>query len=142
MIGQYVKELAPETHAKKQGTPTTGGVFIIIAIIAASIIVLMLAQRLTTDAFIILITLLFYTFAGFQDDYIKLKGKGNYGLTPRGKLLRQIAIALLPTLYIMMTNPFGAYFSVGHWLINLGWTYPLLYIFLITGSSNPCHLTA
>ncbi len=141
MIGQYVKDLAPETHAKKQGTPTTGGVFIIIAIIAASIIVLMLAQRLTTDAFIILITLLFYTFAGFQDDYIKLKGKGNDGLTPRGKLLRQIAIALLPTLYIMMTNPFGAYFSVGHWVINLGWLYPLLSIFIITGSSNAYNLT-
>ena len=57
MIGQYVKELAPETHAQKQGTPTTGGVFIIAGIIIASIIALMLAQRLTNDAFIILITL-------------------------------------------------------------------------------------
>ena len=68
MIGQYVKDLAPETHAKKQGTPTTGGVFIIVAVIAASLITLMLAQRLTTDALIILLTLVFYTFAGFQDD--------------------------------------------------------------------------
>ena len=33
MIGQYIKELAPESHAQKQGTPTTGGVFIIAAII-------------------------------------------------------------------------------------------------------------
>ena len=60
MIGQYVKDCAPETHAKKQGTPTTGGVFIILAIILASIIVLALAQRLTTEAFIILLTLLFH----------------------------------------------------------------------------------
>lgn len=30
MIGQYVKDCAPENHAKKQGTPTTGGVFIIL----------------------------------------------------------------------------------------------------------------
>lgn len=141
MIGQYVKSLAPETHAKKQGTPTTGGVFIILAIIIASLIVLMLAQRLTTDALIILITLLFYTFAGFQDDYIKIKGKGNDGLTPRGKFLRQVAIALLPTLYVMMTNPFGAYFSIGHWVINLGWIYPLLSVFIITGASNAYNLT-
>ena len=35
MIGQYVKELAPEAHMQKQGTPTTGGVFIIIAVIIA-----------------------------------------------------------------------------------------------------------
>lgn len=141
MIGQYVKDLAPETHAQKQGTPTTGGVFIIIAVIIASIITLMLAQRLTTDAFIILITLVFYTFAGFQDDYIKIKGKGNDGLTPRGKLLRQVAIALLPTLYVMMTNPYGSYFSIGHLTFNLGWVYPLLSIFIITGSSNAYNLT-
>ena len=31
-IGQYILDLAPEAHAKKQGTPTTGGVFIILAI--------------------------------------------------------------------------------------------------------------
>ncbi len=141
MIGQYVKDLAPEAHAKKQGTPTTGGVFIIVAIIAASLTTLMLAQRLTTDALIILMTLVFYTFAGFQDDYIKIKGKGNDGLTPRGKFLRQVAIALLPTLYVMMTNPFGAYFSIGHWTINLGWAYPLLSIFIITGASNAYNLT-
>ena len=141
MIGQYVKELAPETHAQKQGTPTTGGVFIILAIIIGSVITLMLAQRLSTDAFIILITLLFYTFAGFQDDFIKLKGKGNDGLTPRGKLLRQVAIALLPTIYIMMTSPNGSYFAVGHWTIDLGWLYPLLAIFIITGASNAYNLT-
>lgn len=141
MIGQYVKELAPESHAQKQGTPTTGGVFIIIAVVIASIIALMLAQRLSTDAFIILITLIFYTFAGFQDDYIKIKGKGNDGLTPRGKFLRQVAIALLPTLYVMMTNAYGSYFSIGHFVINLGWLYPLLSIFIITGASNAYNLT-
>lgn len=141
MIGQYVKDLAPETHAQKQGTPTTGGVFIILAIITASIITLMLAQRLSTDASIILITLLFYTFAGFQDDYIKIKGKGNDGLTPRGKLLRQIAIALLPTMYMLITNPFGSYFSIGHWTIHLGYFYPLLSVFIITGASNAYNLT-
>lgn len=140
-IGQYVKDLAPESHAQKQGTPTTGGVFIITAIIAAAVITLMLAQRLSTDAFIIIITLIFYTFAGLQDDLIKIKGKGNDGLTPRGKLLRQVAIALLPTIYVMMTSPNGSYFSIGHWMINLGWLYPLLSIFIITGASNAYNLT-
>ena len=141
MIGQYVKELAPETHAKKQGTPTTGGVFIILALISASVVTLMLAQRLTTDAFIIIMTLIFYTFAGFQDDYIKIKCKGNDGLTPRGKFLRQVAIALLPTIYVMMVKPFGTYFSIGHWSVNLGWFYPLLSVFIITGASNAYNLT-
>lgn len=141
MIGQYVKDCAPEAHAKKQGTPTTGGVFIILAIILASIIVLALAQRLTSEAFIILLTLLFYTFAGFQDDYIKIKGKGNDGLTARGKLLRQIAIAMLPILYLMMSKTGAGDLTVGHYVLHLGWLYPIFAVFVITGASNAYNLT-
>lgn len=141
MIGQYVKDCAPEAHAKKQGTPTTGGVFIITAVMLGAIIALALAQRLTTEASIILLTLLFYTFAGFQDDYIKLKGKGNDGLTPRGKLLRQIAIALLPVLYLMMSKTGASDVMVGHYVLHLGWLYPFFAIFVITGASNAYNLT-
>ena len=141
MIGQYVKDCAPEAHAQKQGTPTTGGVFIVTAIILGAIIVLALAQRLTTEAFIILLTLLFYTFAGFQDDYIKIKGKGNDGLTAKGKLLRQIAIAMLPILFLMITNPNATTLTFGHFAINLGWLYPLFAVFVITGASNAYNLT-
>ncbi len=141
MIGQYVKELAPENHAKKQGTPTTGGVFIITAVILASVIGLLLAQKMTTVALITIITLVFYTFAGFQDDYIKVKGKGNDGLTPRGKLFRQIAIALLPTLYLIITNPNASNFAIGSFVIDLKWFYPFFAVFVITGASNAYNLT-
>ena len=140
-IGQYVKDLAPETHAKKQGTPTTGGVFIVGAIIMASVIALSLAQKMSSTALIAIIALAFYTCAGFQDDYIKIKGKGNDGLTPRGKLFRQIAIALLPTLYLVITNPNAFIFSVGSIDLNLGWLYPFFAVFVITGSSNAYNLT-
>lgn len=140
-IGQYVKDCAPEAHAQKQGTPTTGGVFIILAIILGAIITLAMAQRLTTEAFIILLTLLFYTFAGFQDDYIKIKGKGNDGLTARGKLLRQIAIALLPTLFLMMTKQGAGDVAIGQYILHLGWFYPVFAIFVITGASNAYNLT-
>ena len=141
MIGQYIKDVAPEAHAKKHGTPTTGGVFIITAAILASIVVLLLAQRLTTSAFIILITFLFYTLAGFQDDYIKLKGKGNDGLSPRGKLLRQIAIALLPAMYVMMNYTNGSIVNFGHYELDLKWLYPFFAVFVITGASNAYNLT-
>ena len=141
MIGQYIKDVAPEAHAKKQGTPTTGGVFIITAAILASIVVLLLAQRLTTSAFIILITFLFYTLAGFQDDYIKLKGKGNDGLSPRGKQLRQIAIALLPAMYVMMNYTNGSIVNFGHYELDLKWLYPFFAVFVITGASNAYNLT-
>jgi len=140
-IGQYVKELAPETHAQKQGTPTTGGIFIVGAVIMASVIVLSLAQEMSTTALITVITLFFYTLAGFQDDFIKIRGKGNDGLTPRGKLFRQIAIALLPTIALVISHPEACNFTVGHWTLNLGWFYPAFAVFIITGSSNAYNLT-
>lgn len=141
MIGQYVKELAPENHAKKQGTPTTGGVFIIAAIIMAAVTTLLLAQKMTTTALITIITLVFYAFAGFQDDYIKIKDKSNDGLTARGKLFRQIAIALLPTLFLITTNPNATIFSIGSFAIDLKWLYPLFSVLVITGASNAYNLT-
>lgn len=141
MIGQYIKDVAPENHAKKQGTPTTGGVFIVASIILASIITLFLAQKMTTIAFITIIALAFYTFAGFQDDYIKIKGKGNDGLSARGKLFLQVAIALLPTLYLIMTDSNACIFSIGNIHLDLVWFYPILAIFIITGASNAYNLT-
>lgn len=140
-IGQYIKDVAPETHAIKQGTPTTGGVFIIVAVILAAVTTLLLAQKMTTIALITIITLAFYTFAGFQDDYIKIKGKGNDGLTPRGKLFRQIAIALLPTLFLIITNPNACLFSIGSFVLDLKWFYPFFAVFIITGASNAYNLT-
>ena len=100
-----------------------------------------LLQRLTTEAFIILLTLLFYTFAGFQDDYIKIKGKGNDGLTARGKLLRQIAIAMLPILFMMLTKTNAGDVTVGQYVLHLGWLYPIFAVFVITGASNAYNLT-
>ena len=86
-------------------------------------------------------TLIFYTFAGFQDDYIKIKNKGNDGLTARGKLFRQIAIALLPTLFLIITNPNACTFTIGSLVLDLKWFYPFFAVFIITGASNAYNLT-
>ena len=139
MIGQYVLDLAPEAHAKKQGTPTTGGVFIITAIILSSIVTLFMAQLMNNVAWIILITLGFMALAGLQDDYLKIKGKENKGLSPRGKLIRQILIALIPTIYAM--QHYGTVITLGSKSFDIGFFYPLLTVFIITGASNAYNLT-
>ena len=138
-IGQYVLELAPEAHAKKAGTPTTGVVFIILAIIISSVITLLMAEKMDTTALVILITLFFMTLAGFQDDYLKIKGHENKGLSPRGKLLRQILIALIPSIYAMQT--YGTVVTLGSLSWDIGFLYPLLAVFIVTGSSNAYNLT-
>ncbi len=140
-IGQYVKDCAPETHAQKQGTPTTGGVFIVLAVMLASIVTLAMAQRLDMEAFIILLTLLFYTIEGFQDDYLKIKGKTNDGLSAKAKLFRQIAFAMLPIVYLLINNHSAFDVTVGSYVLHLGWFYPVFAICVITGASNAYNLT-
>ncbi len=138
-IGQYILEVAPEAHAQKAGTPTTGGVFIILAIIISSIITLLLAEKMDKTALVILITLFFMTLAGFQDDFLKIKGHENKGLSPRGKLIRQILIALIPTFYAVQT--YGTVITFGSKSFDIGIMYPILLVFIITGASNAYNLT-
>ena len=138
-IGQYVLDLAPEAHAKKQGTPTTGGVFIISAIVISSVITLFMAEQMSNSAWIILISFIFMALAGLQDDYLKIKGKENKGLSPRGKLLRQIVIALIPTIYAF--THYGTVITLGSKSFDIGFFYPILTVFVITGSSNAYNLT-
>ena len=136
---QYLREEVAQMHAYKEKTPTTGGVFIIISIIIASLIALFMAQEVTTGALIVLTTLIFYTFIGFEDDIMKIKAHQNLGLSAKGKLLLQIAVALLPALYLISSGRTEVSFL--NYSINLGWFYPILAMFMMVGASNAVNLT-
>ena len=77
--------------------------------------------------------------AGLQDDYLKIKGKENKGLSPRGKLVRQILIALIPTIYAMAQ--YGTVITLGSKSFDIWYLYPILSVFIITGASNAYNLT-
>ncbi|MBQ9244663.1 phospho-N-acetylmuramoyl-pentapeptide-transferase [bacterium] len=140
MYTQYILEDAPENHAQKAGTPTTGGVFIVLPIIAASFAVLTMNQSLTHTSLIILMTFLFFMLAGLTDDLGKIKHKENKaGLTPRNKLFFQMAISVLPAIY--MTIAHQTYLNVGQFSIDLHYLYPVFVILLMTGVSNAVNLT-
>ncbi len=140
MMTQYILEDAPENHAKKAGTPTTGGVFIVVSIILASLAGLTMNQSLTTPAIITLMTFLFFMLAGLKDDIGKISHKENKGgLTPRNKLFFQIAIALLPAVYMTISGQ--TYLNIGEYSIDLHYLYPFFVIFFMTGVSNAVNLT-
>lgn len=139
MLGQYIREEAPESHAKKGGTPTTGGVFLVIAAVLTAVICLFMAEKTSTGAFLLLITFIFYMFAGFQDDAQKFEHHANKGLSARGKLILQIAIACLPVMFVTISG--RTFLTFGHYTLNLGYFYPVFGIFLITGVSNAVNLT-
>lgn len=139
MFEQYIREEVQVLHAKKNKTPTTGGVFIVASIITGSLIALFMAQELTTRALIVLMTLVFYMFTGFEDDIKKIKGKQNEGLSPRAKLTLQIAVSMLPSFYLIFQHQ--AQLTFFGFNIELGYLYPFFAVFMIVGSSNALNLT-
>ncbi|MGA9126656.1 MAG: phospho-N-acetylmuramoyl-pentapeptide-transferase [Terracidiphilus sp.] len=97
-IGQYVRDDGPQTHLKKSGTPTMGGVLIAIAILLPTIL---WSDPANPFVWIVVFSTLAFGAIGFADDYIKVVQKRSLGLTARAKLLYQglagaaVAIALV-----------------------------------------------
>ncbi len=138
--GQYIREDGPASHSAKVGTPTTGGIILIIPAVFAALSVLAINSSINIASLVALFTFLAFMGLGFNDDYIKIAKKQNKGLTARGKFLFQSAIALIPALYMTFTGNTSLYFF-GLAEFDFGLIYPLIAIFIITGSSNAVNLT-
>jgi phospho-N-acetylmuramoyl-pentapeptide-transferase len=85
-IGQYIRDDGPQTHLKKSGTPTMGGVLIAIAILLPTVL---WSDPANPFVWITVISTLAFGAIGFADDYIKVVQKRSLGLTARAKLLYQ-----------------------------------------------------
>lgn len=96
---QYV-----EKHKLKSGTPTMGG---LIFIFPAIIVTLLFAKINTTFALVSSLTMLSYGVLGFLDDFIKVKFKQNLGLKAYQKIIGQIGIAVIVTLYCYYNDFIG-----------------------------------
>lgn len=140
LYGQFIREEGPASHAKKSGTPTTGGVIIVIPAIIASIVTLVMNRLLNIDTLIVLVSFFIFMLIGFNDDYEKITKKQNKGLSARGKLGLQVLVALIPALYITLHgNTSVSIFGLTK--INFGYFYPIWAILVIIGASNAVNLT-
>ncbi len=97
-IGQYVRDDGPQSHLKKTGTPTMGGVLIGIAVLLPTVL---WSDPANPFVWITVFSTLAFGAIGFADDYIKVVQRRSLGLTARAKLLYQglagaaVAIALV-----------------------------------------------
>ncbi|MGA3333771.1 MAG: phospho-N-acetylmuramoyl-pentapeptide-transferase [Terracidiphilus sp.] len=97
-IGQFVREDGPQSHLKKTGTPTMGGVLICIAILLPTVL---WSDPANPFVWIVVFSTLAFGAIGFADDYIKVVQRRSLGLTARAKLLWQglagamVAVALV-----------------------------------------------
>ena len=99
-IGQYVRADGPQSHLKKTGTPTMGGVLICIAILLPTVL---WADPANPFVWITVFSTLAFGAIGFADDYIKVVQRRSLGLSVRAKLLWQgLAGALVAAALVVM----------------------------------------
>ncbi len=140
-IGQSIREEGPESHLKKTGTPTMGGIMFLLSA-ALMAVVLALLGKLTLDAIMILLALYAFGLVGFLDDYIKIVKKRNLGLTAKQKLVLQFIFSIALAIYVYLTKGSQILipFTKGYQM-DLGILFIPFMFFVIVGTVNAVNLT-
>jgi phospho-N-acetylmuramoyl-pentapeptide-transferase len=158
-IGQYIREEGPQSHQKKGGTPTMGGVLICISILVPTLLWSDLANPLV---WLVMFSVVAFGAIGFADDYIKVVHKRNLGLTSKQKLLLQFVASAVIAIVLLVLRDQRAYSTrlmvpfaknyrpdlIWGWMgviPHLGWLafvpFVLFVMLVISFSSNAVNLT-
>lgn len=165
-IGQAVRSYGPETHLKKNGTPTMGGVLVLLSI---GVSTLLWADWTNRFVWVVLLVTFGFGWIGWADDYKKVVHKDPEGMSSKQKFFWQALIGLVASIYL--TFAVSAPASAELWPLFSSWvlsgftmplptqadlivpffksiSYPLgvfgfaaLTWFVIVGSSNAVNLT-
>ena len=95
-FGQTVRDDGPQSHLKKNGTPTMGGLIFLISVIITSCLYMKDYPQIIP----ILFVTVGYGVIGFLDDYIKIVLKRSEGLTPSQKMFGQILVTGVFAVYM------------------------------------------
>lgn len=158
-IGQYIREEGPQSHQKKSGTPTMGGVLICISILVPT---LLWSDLSNPYVWLVVLSTLAFAGIGFADDYIKVVHRRNKGLTPRQKFsLQMLASGAVAVVLVWMQAhghystrlvvPFAKRFRpdlILGWMMHIPHLYWLAFLpfvlfvmLVITFASNAVNLT-
>ena len=138
-IGQNIRELTPQGHSAKQGTPTMGGLLILVAAIVPYLI---FGSR-TVLGFVVVLLVFGNGAIGFADDLLKQRRQRSLGLSGKVKLLLQVPLVVLAVFValrfggadVRLTVPFV---RAG---LGIGAFYYVFAFVLISGFSNAVNLT-
>jgi len=139
-FGQYVRDDGPQSHAKKTGTPTMGGIMIIISFLLAALVFM----RGNPEAVAIVMVTIGFGIIGFLDDYLKIKRRSSNGLRAYQKFLGQIVIAVIFILYWRTLDSYSTILRIPflpETEFNLGFLYPVFACFIFLGTTNGANLT-
>lgn len=158
-IGEDIRDLGLQGQMEKKGTPTMGGIIIMAALLGSALIVCDLRNVYVQ---LLLLTTVWCGGIGICDDYIKVFRHNKEGMSEKGKLLSQFAIALfvaammcfskeIQTDKIITTIPFIKAHEFDYsWLspfkgqlgVYCSWgIYMLMIVFVIIACTNGANLT-
>ena len=145
-----VREDTPDSHQKKKGTPTLGGVLILLCIFFGTLVFADLSSR---PVWVVLLMTGGYAIIGFLDDWLKLSKRNSKGLAGRYKMVMQTGFYLVAVFGILTDWSGGSPqllidtkltvpFFPTKWLNpDLGWFYVFFGWFVVVGTSNAVNLT-
>jgi phospho-N-acetylmuramoyl-pentapeptide-transferase len=142
--GQPIRVDGPQSHiVAKRGTPTMGGLMILSGMLVST---LLWANLLNPYVWIVLGVTLAFGLIGFYDDYLKITKQDNAGFSGRTRLVAEALVAFVAcyafthlgrgTIATSLVFPFFK-----EMVINLGWAFVLLGVFVIVGAGNAVNLT-
>ena len=142
-ISQTISVFVGESHKKKNGIPTVGGlIFIIPTFITIMIMYFTNKININSNLLIVLFVFMAYALLGFIDDFLKLRKRQNEGLTDIQKLLGQVIIAVVFFfIYMKSGSEPLLWFHALNLKINIGWLYGFFILFMLVASSNAVNIT-
>lgn len=137
-FGQTVRDDGPQSHLKKMGTPTIGGLIFILPI---SAVALYYSQKYPEIIPILLATLGFGA-VGFVDDFIKVVKKRKDGLYAGQKTFMQLLVCVAFAFYVLRYTDAGTaiVFPFTNFIIQ-PWLYFLFIVVFMYFFSNAVNIT-
>ncbi|ANY69952.1 phospho-N-acetylmuramoyl-pentapeptide-transferase [Paenibacillus sp. BIHB 4019] len=137
-FGQQIRTDGPQSHLKKSGTPTMGGIIIMLALLIAF---LNFADK-TADFWVLLTASLGFGLVGFLDDYIKIVFKRSLGLTARQKLFGQLLFSVIVCALLYQMHHSTEIIVPGtSWSFDMGWFYYPFVVIILFAASNSVNFT-
>ena len=139
-VGQTVRDDGPESHLKKNGTPTMGGIMFVEGMLLASV----LCVKKYPDIIPVLMMTVGFGIIGFIDDYVKVVLKRAMGLRAWEKLSLQFVVTAFFAYYMIRVS--GADltmiipFTHGR-IVDIGWLAIPLLFFATLGTVNGANFT-
>jgi len=149
-VGQMERNDGPESHLKKQGTPTMGGIIIILSMIIVCVGLYMYYTKIRLEPEIakniipLLITTVGFGIIGFIDDFKKLVLKNTKGISPKAKMIGLLIVAVSYTLYLTNVLEIGTDIVIPFAKTSITlpiWIYIPFSILVMLATTNAINLT-